>query len=155
MDAHPTAALTRFRWSPWLPDRETLRWLGLAFAWVAVWAVYDIAVVEGTLRPTDDTFPQIGAYHAATFLFLVPLTTLAVFRRRALTPLLLFLGGWEDLLYFWFQGRSVPASLPWIPGNPSDLALFARALLALAVAVWLLPPALRWAESRWRRGVPA
>jgi len=38
--------------------------------------------------------------------------------RGMLSGMLLFLTGWEDLLYYWLQGRSLPPVLGWLDANP-------------------------------------
>jgi hypothetical protein len=46
--------------------------------------------------------------------------------------------GLEDLLYYWLDGRAVPAVLPWLNANP--LILFhpvTNSTLLLSVALWL------------------
>lgn len=40
--------------------------------------------------------------------------TLAIF----LTSYLLWMFGFADILYFWFQGQAVPQTLPWLVGQP-------------------------------------
>lgn len=109
--------------------------------WVLLWAGYDLAVVGVAFRPTDGSVPRIGVYWIATWWVLYPISTLLAFRTRAWLPILaVWIGGWEDVLFYWIQGIPVPDQTPWVLLTPTDDILYLRAglfLLASSLAMIL------------------
>jgi hypothetical protein len=89
----------------------------------------------------------IGTYHygwtfalygfmALGFIFFYPHV-----RRMIMFPLSLLLlafSGMEDVLYYWLDGRAIPANLPWLDHNPLILQPVTNIHLILSAAVWLL-----------------
>jgi hypothetical protein len=60
--------------------------------------------------------------------------------------------GLEDVLYYWLDGRGIPARCPWLDANP--FILFKPAggwTLALSAAIWIMVwsvPLLVWRPAR-------
>lgn len=89
-------------------------------------------------------YPYGGSlYHWATWGILFPLTTLAAFglTMETIAVAILFLGGWEDTLYFWLQGQQPPKDLPLLTVTPTRKLLFfanGASLLTTAWIVWVV-----------------
>jgi len=115
-----------------------------ALGWIGIYSVFDILLVENLFKPTNiyaqpgyDPGPYADMYHVALWALLFPATTLTAFglSRKSLYSFLLFLGGWEDILYFWLQLKSVPQEIEWLPFTPTDVHLYARALASLGISL--------------------
>ncbi len=79
--------------------------------------------------------PNLDAYWEATWWVLFPIATFLAFRRHAWLPILaLGIGGWEDIMFYWIQGRGVPATLAYLPQTPTAELLYLRAVLFLAAS---------------------
>jgi hypothetical protein len=88
----------------------------------------------------------IGTYHygwtyalygfmALGFIFFYPHV-----RRMIMFPAslaLLAFSGLEDVLYYWLDGRAIPAVLPWLNLNPLILQPVTRIHLLLSAAIWI------------------
>ena len=124
----------------------------IALGWIAIWAAFDVLVVEHYLVPLDiwshpnyKRFPpswptaySIDMYLLATWFILFPITTVIAFGLFTKTTALIglmFLGGWEDVLYYWLQGKRVPEKIEWLPLTPSDKALYMRSVIGLGLIV--------------------
>jgi hypothetical protein len=62
-------------------------------------------------------------------------------RRMVTFPLslaILAFSGLEDILYYWLDGRTIPAKLPWLNPNPIILKPVTANTLILSAAFWLL-----------------
>jgi hypothetical protein len=89
----------------------------------------------------------IGPYHqgwifalygfmALGFIFFYP-----HLRRMVMFPLslaLLAFSGLEDVLYYWLDGRAIPATLPWLDNNARILQPVTSIHLVLSAVVWVL-----------------
>ncbi len=130
------------------PGVRTLLPFLFALAWIALWTVFDIIIVEKIFRPSE-AWDYIRWYHIATWGILFPITTSVAFRRSLTTffALIMWTGGWIDILYFWFQGRAVPEAIDWLYLTPSDAMLYARAVIALAIVALLV---VRQRARTWR-----
>lgn len=61
--------------------------------------------------------------------------------------------GLEDVLYYLMDGKSIPASLPWLGGNPMIYGT-SRLDLILSVSFWLIMLVIMYVllyKWRWRR----
>jgi hypothetical protein len=61
-------------------------------------------------------------------------------RRMIMFPLSLFIlafSGLEDILYYWLDGRVIPAMLPWLNKNPLIVHPISRTNLLLSASLWL------------------
>ncbi len=119
----------------------------IALAWLAFWTIFDIVIIEYIFKPVNiwahPNYKNLwgdGIYHITTFLFIIPLTTLIAFGLSFTTLyiIIMFLGGWEDIFYFWFQRKRVPDKLPWLPISPTKRLLYIRAVAALVIIVLLV-----------------
>lgn len=45
--------------------------------------------------------------------------------------------GLEDVLYYWLDGRAIPASLPWLDSNPLTLHPSTALSLVVSAALWV------------------
>ncbi len=109
---------------------------GATALWILVWAWYDVRILVDAFPSAPGYRPDLDVYWISTWWVLFPLTSLLIFRRHAWLPILaLGIAGWEDVLFFWVQGRAVAAALPWLPQTPTAEALYLRAALFLAAAV--------------------
>lgn len=45
--------------------------------------------------------------------------------------------GLEDVLYYWLDGRAIPASLPWLNSNPLTLHPSTSVTLVVSAALWV------------------
>lgn len=119
--------------------------LGIAFLWTGLWTAYDIVIVEKVFAPLNG-WAYIRWYHWATWAFLFPVMTFVSFgvSWTFLVAILLFLGGWEDILYFWLQGKRVPRDIDWLPFTPNSTALYARALSMLGLSLATLTAVILW-----------
>jgi hypothetical protein len=62
-------------------------------------------------------------------------------RRMITFPLslgILAFSGLEDLLYYWLDGRSLPAELPWLNHNPLLLRPVTDQSLLISALIWFL-----------------
>jgi hypothetical protein len=114
---------------------------------------------------THDLYAFDGAYqsgHRAVLLGLIGVGVVLLYEARlwavwyGLAFYTLAFSGLEDVLYYWLDGRSIPAVLPWL--NENHLILFRpvtrTALLASAVvwiAFWLGTIALVGVTKSWCR----
>ena len=107
--------------------------------WLLLWAWYDYAVVGLAFRPLSCATcprPDYQLYWNATWYVLFPIVTLLIFRRHAWLPILaLWLGGWEDILFFWIQGLPVPPVTSWILLAPTREILYLKATLFLLASI--------------------
>jgi len=98
---------------------------------VALVAFLDIRGVDliGYDKYTKGDFPQsvwINHLWTAILIFLIPAVCYFVFYRKDkseafaifLISFILLWTGFADVLYFWFQGKTVPLTLPWLSKNP-------------------------------------
>ena len=109
---------------------------GATAAWILLWAGYDLVLLTGAFPSAPGYRPNMDVYLAATWWVMFPITTLLVFRRHTWLPLLaLAIGGWEDILFYWIQGRAVPPLLGYLPQTPTAELLYIRALLFLLAAL--------------------
>lgn len=83
-------------------------------AWCALWALFDIAIVQWAFPPPASLAPTVQVYWYATWGFVFPLATLFAFREHAWLPILAVLAAaWEDLLFYWFLGVFVIGGAGW------------------------------------------
>lgn len=112
---------------------------GLLF--VALIAVLDIAVVEFILNDAGITDQYVWVWHVALFAIFMPGLFLLVWLGMGRLDIAIWtagltLGGWEDALYFWLQGQTVPAALPWHPYLTTDVMVYAAMVFSFTV-LWL------------------
>ena len=124
---------------------------GWALGWIVLWAVYDILMVEYYFKPVN-IWAQPGytrlwskyldVYLLATWWILFPVTTYAAFGLSwaSVFVAVMFLSGWEDVLYFWLQRKPVPRTIDWLPLTPTSWHLYARAAGGLVVLALVLRP---------------
>lgn len=117
-------------------------------AWIVLWSGYDLVILTGAFPSAPGYRPNLTVYWEATWWVLFPVSTFLVFRRHAWLPILaLAVGGWEDIFFYWLEGRGVPATLSYLPQTPTAELLYLRAVLfllaALAGAVVVRSPRLR------------
>ena len=120
--------------------RTPLGWylgpLFATFAWTLLWAGYDVAVVGVAFRCAPCLFPNEWAYWITTWDVLFPITSMLAFRRWGWLPILaVWLGGWEDVLFYWVQGHAVPRDVSYLFLTPTDTVLYLRALAFLITTV--------------------
>jgi hypothetical protein len=51
---------------------------------------------------------------------------------------ILVFSGLEDILYYWLDGRTIPAELPWLDQNPLILKPVTDQTLILSAGIWLM-----------------
>ncbi len=109
-----------------------------SIGWTVVWAWYDYQVVGLAFPPAAGYTLNTGIYWNATWWVLCPLATVLAFRRQAWLPMLLLMGGWEDIFFYVIvKGAPVPPMLMGV----SNTVWFVRAvmsLLATFVGVWAI-----------------
>jgi hypothetical protein len=77
-------------------------------------------------------------------------------RRMITFPLslaVLAFSGLEDILYYWLDGRSLPAELPWLNSNPLLIRPVTAERLLVSALLWLiiiviLDVVVTWLEKR-------
>ena len=55
-----------------------------------------------------------------------------------ITLAVLAYSGLEDVLYYWLDGREIPATLPWLNGNPMILHPVTNTNLVISAAFWVI-----------------
>lgn len=106
------------------------------FAWILLWAGYDLVILTGAFPSAPGYRPNMDVYLEATWWVLFPVSTFLIFRRHAWLPILaLAIGGWEDIFFYWIQGHGVPATLAYLPQTPTGELLYVRAVLFLVAAI--------------------
>ncbi len=88
----------------------------------------------------------LGSYHWGWFQALIGFLILGTFacypniRRMILFPIsltLLAFSGWEDILYYWLDGKAVPVRLPWLQANFLILHPVTSGSIFLSAGFWL------------------
>jgi membrane-bound metal-dependent hydrolase YbcI (DUF457 family) len=88
----------------------------------------------------------VGIYHQGYvqvlfgFMLLGALMFYPDLRRMVTFPLslaVLAFSGLEDILYYWLDGRSIPALLPWLNSNPFILRPVTADRLVISASFWL------------------
>jgi hypothetical protein len=88
----------------------------------------------------------IGTYHQGWTYALFGFMALGVVffypnvRRMVTFPLsltILAFSGLEDILYYWLDGRAIPAALPWLNTNPLIIQPVSSHNLLLSASIWL------------------
>lgn len=137
-------------------------WIGriLAVHFLFVFTIFDITIVENILHKYGawETI-DLGftVYHVATFLFLVPAiiisTSLALHSWRLLAYSIVYIYlGWLDILYYIFQGRTLPTRYEWLfyLGKPTrdQLVVLASLSLLLMIIIDIIASNLRYKDKQ-------
>jgi hypothetical protein len=121
-------------------------WFALAVA-IFFYTKIDILIWQRIFEEHKLTSLGIGMYHWGWLQSLFGFMTLGILicypnRRRMVTfPLslaLLAFSGLEDVLYYWLDGKNIPAALPWLNSNPLILKPVTDDRLLISAAFWLL-----------------
>lgn len=103
-----------------------------------------------------------GTYHAGWFVSLAGYATVGVIvMSDRWKDCLFFLSalvvgaysGLEDILYYLLDGKPIPASLPWLEGNPLIHSVSRQGLIS-SVAFWLVALVVLYAVLYLRRRKP-
>ncbi len=109
--------------------------LFVSFVWALMWANLDVLVVVRAFPPPLNAASNTAFYWVATWDIIFPLLSLLAFREHAWVPIAgVIVGGWEDILFFWIQGKPVPALTPWLAPSSTAELLYLRAALFLILA---------------------
>jgi hypothetical protein len=121
-------------------------WFALAIA-IFFYTKMDILIWQRIFEEHKLIGLGIGMYHWGWFQSLLGFMTLGILvcypnRRRMVTfPIslaILAFSGLEDILYYWLDGKRIPAELPWLNSNPLILKPVTVDHLLLSAAFWLL-----------------
>lgn len=120
-------------------------WLALAVA-IFFYTKMDILIWQRIFEANALWDLGVGSYHAGWTYALFGLMALGAvlfyphLRRMVMFPLSLFIlafSGLEDMLYYWLDGRAIPAVLPWLNSNPLIFQPVTRTHLILSAVLWL------------------
>jgi hypothetical protein len=121
-------------------------WLALAVS-LFFYAKMDILIWQRIFETHRLFELGIGVYHwgwaQSLFGFMI-LGTMACYpclRRMITFPLslaILAFSGLEDILYYWLDGKPLPAALPWLDTNPLILRPVTVDRLLLSAAFWIV-----------------
>jgi hypothetical protein len=121
-------------------------WFGLAIA-IFFYTKMDILIWQRIFEEHKLIGLGIGMYHWGWFQSLLGFMTLGILicypnRRRMITfPFslgILAFSGLEDILYYWLDGKNIPAELPWLSSNPLLLKPVTFDHLLISAGFWLL-----------------
>ena len=121
-------------------------WSALAVA-MFFYAKMDILIWQRIFETHELIEFGIGVYHWGWFQSLIGFMLLGVMicypnlRRMISFPLFLSIlafSGLEDILYYWLDGKSIPAELPWLNANPLIMKPVTEKSLLLSAGFWLL-----------------
>ena len=121
-------------------------WFALAVA-IFFYTKIDILIWQRIFEEHKLTSLGIGMYHWGWLQSLFGFMTLGILicypnRRRMVTfPLslaILAFSGLEDVLYYWLDGKNIPAALPWLNSNPLILKPVTVNHLLISAVFWLL-----------------
>jgi hypothetical protein len=121
-------------------------WLALAVA-LFFYTKMDILIWQRIFEEHKLIGLGIGIYHWGWFQSLLGFMALGILacypdRRRMVTfPLslaILAFSGLEDVLYYWLDGKTIPAELPWLNSNPLIFKPVTVNHLILSAVFWLL-----------------
>jgi hypothetical protein len=121
-------------------------WCGLVIA-LYFYARMDILIWQRIFEANELIDFGIGIYHWGWFHGLVGFMLLGALlfyphvRRMIAFPLslaILAFSGLEDMLYYWLDGRAIPAELPWLEPNPLILKPVTDTNLMVSALLWLL-----------------
>jgi hypothetical protein len=121
-------------------------WVALAVA-IFFYTKIDILIWQRIFEEHKLIDLGIGAYHWGWLQSLFGFMTLGILvcypnrRRMATFPIslaLLAFSGLEDILYYWLDGKRIPAELPWLNSNPLILKPVTANHLLLSAVFWLL-----------------
>lgn len=121
-------------------------WFALAIA-IYFYTKMDILIWGRIFEKLKLTNLGIGVYHWGWLQSLFGFMILGILvcypnRRRMITfPLslaILAFSGLEDVLYYWLDGKIIPAELPWLNPNPLILKPVTFSNLLLSTLFWLL-----------------
>lgn len=123
---------------------KRLLWFVIALIFVGMIALLDIAVVELILNRAGITEQYVRIWHIAMFGVFMPILFVVLWLFLNQLPVAVWMagltiGGWEDALYFWLQGKAVPAALPWHPYLQTDIAVYV-AMAASFLILWTITP---------------
>lgn len=121
-------------------------WLALTVA-MFFYAQMDILIWQRIFEANDLIELGVGVYHWGWFQSLIGFMILGIlvcypnFRRMVQFPLtlaILAFSGLEDILYYWLDGKHIPAELPWLSSNPLILQPVTREALFVSACFWVL-----------------
>jgi hypothetical protein len=121
-------------------------WFALAVA-IFFYTKMDILIWQRIFEEHKLISLGIGMYHWGWLQSLFGFMTLGILvcypdRRRMITfPIslsILAFSGLEDVLYYWLDGKKIPAELPWLSSNPLILKPVTVDHLLVSAAFWIL-----------------
>ena len=121
-------------------------WFALAVA-MFFYAKMDILIWQRIFEANELVDLGIGVYHWGWFQGLFGFMVLGILicypniRRMIFFPLslaILAFSGMEDILYYWLDGKRVPAELPWLNANPLIMKPVTAESLLVSAVFWLL-----------------
>jgi hypothetical protein len=121
-------------------------WIALAVA-IFFYTKMDILIWQRIFEEHKLIGLGIGTYHWGWLQSLFGFMMLGILvcypdRRRMITfPLslsILAFSGLEDILYYWLDGKKIPAELPWLSSNPLILKPVTVDHLLISAVFWLL-----------------
>jgi hypothetical protein len=124
-----------------------LRFWSAIFVSVFFYAKVDILIWQRIFETNELWDLGIGVYHKGWlqvlfgFMILGTLLFYPSLRRMITFPLsvaILAFSGAEDILYYWLDGRAIPAELPWLNSNPLILKPVTDERLLISAGFWLL-----------------
>ncbi len=119
-------------------------WLAL-FVAIFFYARTDILIWQRIFE-SHQLWMGIDAYHWGWvnslfgFMLLGILVSYPSVRRMVAFPIylgILAFSGFEDILYYWMDGRGLPSLLPWLNDNPMILKPVTSTNLVFSVILWL------------------
>jgi hypothetical protein len=121
-------------------------WFSLAVA-IFFYTKMDILIWQRIFEEHKLTSIGTGMYHWGWLQSLFGFMTLGILvcypnRRRMITfPIslsILAFSGLEDVLYYWLDGKRIPAELPWLNSNPLILKPVTADHLLFSAVFWIL-----------------
>jgi hypothetical protein len=121
-------------------------WLALLIA-IFFYTKIDILIWQRIFEENRLTSLGIGAYHWGWlqslfgFMILGILVCYPDWRRMVTFPIslaILAYSGSEDVLYYWLDGKNIPAELPWLNSNPLIIKPVTVEHLLVSAIFWIL-----------------
>ncbi len=118
------------------PRGHILGLFGMTVFWLYLWAWFDIMVVVHAFPPPLNAASNTGFYWIATWDFMFPLASMLAFRQHAWLPIAAQrAGAWEDVLFYWIQGKPFPDVVSNLPPTTTGTAVYIRIVAVLVIVV--------------------